>query len=810
MAAMSQIGQGSWRRRFVRVIVPIGAVIIMLVAMATIALYGYQNNRRDALALSDEVLQSLNRRIVTEVRSYLSPASQMVTLASDIIEVRGFPGQRDLAEPFAIHVLQNNPQLSSFFFADPGGDFLMLKEMPDGAIHTKTIDRDGDTIRSSFWIRRDTEGNLIKIDESPDDPFDPRVRPWFIGAVEKGGLYWSDIYIFFTDQKPGLTASLPVYDENLELIAVIGLDIALEELSNFLSSLKIGLTGQAMIVDSAGRLVAHPNLELMLKEVNGELQPVKLNELGDPVLTRVFNRLRIEGEGGRELNVGGVRYVSAVSSLEDSVGRDWSVLIVAPEDDFVGFVAKHNRTALLLSVGVLSFAGILAGLLVYQGLRADRNAQLVLDRQEQLTTQSRAFAELASRATLFDLGDDEALKDVTKIASRAVGVRRVSIWRLVDNGTTLTCDDCYDRESDGHTQGSELAEYHFPQVFQIIRDGEAFAIDDTENDPRTAELFRIYLGPLGCRSLQSLAILHRGEVVGVIWFEDEGGKRTQAAEETAAFGRAIANMLALRLAATHSKAPFHDHETDRAIERSSRATQTSIDLEESNRLRRASSKRAAYTPREDMRTATIADSRSAVFRQRLASNGRDGATLGADIYDDASVLVLTVPDATSLAERLEDADAANAGDHLVRRLEDLANEYEIEYVKVMGDQMVCATGLNGDGDDAHRVGDLALRIQEECLRLFTDLDDRMVFRLGIDTGPVIGSPLGKGGKTYNLWGQAVHAAVLMAQTGESGRIQVTESTYRRLRDHYVFRVRGRYYLEGVGELSTYILAGRMT
>ncbi len=802
-AAVNQTGPVSWRRRFVRVIVPIGTVMIMFLAMAAIALYNYQSNHRDALALSDEVLWSLHRRIATEVRSYLLSVSQMAILAGDMLKTGASDIRLDLVELFGIHVLKKNPQLSSFYLANTDGDFLALTKKADGSIRMELKDREEQT-------PRDTEGNFSDIEEVTDEQFDPRKQPWYIGAVEKSGLHWSDVYIFFADKKPGLSVSLPVYDENRRLIAVIGLDIALETLSKFFSSLRIGHTGRAMIVDSVGRLVAYPNLELMLKEVNSERQQVSLNELGDPVLMRAYNRLRIEGEGIRELDINGVRFMSAASSLHEAVGRDWSVLIVVPEDDFVGFVAKHNRTALILSIGVLSFAAILAWLLVYQGLRADRNAQLVLERKEQLTAQSRAFAELASRATLFDMGNEEALKDVTKITSHAVGVRRVSVWRLVDQETTLTCDDCYDRESDGHTQGSKLEEYNFPRLFEFLRGGETFVGNDAANDHRTAELYRIYLRPLGCHTVQSLPILHAGEVLGVIWFEDEGEKPTSE-EETIAFGRAIANMLALRFVAICPDPRGHTRQINQIrTEKKSGATRASRDLGKSPRESRRSKRDGGYIPREDMRTAVIADSRSHAFRQRLASTGQNGKSLGAEIYDDASVIVLTLTDSVSLAGRLEDADVVNAADHLVRRLQDLANEYEVEYLKIMGEQAVCATGLDGDGGDAHSVGDLALRIQQECTNLFTDLDKPMVFRLGIDTGPVIGSTLGKGQRTYNLWGQAVHSALLMAQTGECGRIQVTESTYRQLRDHYVFRVRGRYYLEEVGELSTYILAGRIT
>jgi len=163
-------------------------------------------------------------------------------------------------------------------------------------------------------------------------------------------------------------------------------------------------------------------------EVKGYLLPAaemaRLDALGDPVLTRAFNRFRIEGYGYRALDVDRRRYISTASSLDAIIGRHWSLFIVVPEDDFVGFVTRHNRQALALSLVIVSLASLLAGLLVVQGLRADRNAQLVLDRQQQLEAQSQAFPELASQATLFDPEDADSLVQLTAIAAGAVGVCR--------------------------------------------------------------------------------------------------------------------------------------------------------------------------------------------------------------------------------------------------------------------------------------------------------------------------------------------------------------------------------------------------
>jgi adenylate cyclase len=89
------------------------------------------------------------------------------------------------------------------------------------------------------------------------------------------------------------------------------------------------------------------------------------------------------------------------------------------------------------------------------------------------------------------------------------------------------------------------------------------------------------------------------------------------------------------------------------------------------------------------------------------------------------------------------------------------------------------------------------------------LNTPMEFRIGIDTGAVLGSPVGKEQKSFNIWGEAVRFASMMAKTGIPGAIQVSETTYRRLRSGYLFQARGRFYLPNIGETSTYILTGRI-
>jgi class 3 adenylate cyclase len=60
---------------------------------------------------------------------------------------------------------------------------------------------------------------------------------------------------------------------------------------------------------------------------------------------------------------------------------------------------------------------------------------------------------------------------------------------------------------------------------------------------------------------------------------------------------------------------------------------------------------------------------------------------------------------------------------------------------------------------------------------------------------------------YDLWGDTVNTASRMESHGVAGRIQVTESTYRRLGDRFLFEDRGEIEIKGKGRLRAYLLVG---
>jgi adenylate cyclase len=788
------------RRRALRIGAPILSVVLLIGAILGIALFTYESNRRGASVLSDDLLRSLEKRIGTEVAAYLAPAPKMAQFARQTLSGETFSGDgTERAGRFGRDVLHSYDQIASVYVADGNGQFLMIRRNAEGGTETKLITIGPDGTRRVRVSRHDALGQIVDEQDLQDD-FDPRTRPWYQGAVNARDLYWTDVYVFFTERTPGVTAALPLVSADGGVAAVYGIDITLAALSRFLEGIEIGTTGRAMIVDAEGRLIAFPEPDRILRDDNGTLATRRLDELGDLALTRAFNRVRIEGHGHGTVEVDGERVIFVSTTLPIAVGKNWSVLIVVPEREIIGFVAANNRTSLLLSLSIIGIAALLAGLLVRQGIRADRNARLVRDRQEAIEAQSRAFAALADSAALFDPGDRRGTSALTESLADATAARRISVWRLAHGGRSLLCTDCFDREPRTHTAGVELHCAELPQVWAVLSSGEALDVADAARDSRTSGLFHAYLRPLGIQALMALPIKRGGEVIGSIWLEDLPSAAHRAAG-VESFARTVAHMEAARAAqplrsvSAAEEAPRPPPEEAQPPERAAEAISGSDEPRRDHVV--------PGTPASRRETAVDIGRQDILWQNRATADA-------VEVFPTVTILTIFLVDDSETggptnrgnagAATIEAAGAdTTAADAVARVLEDVAETHEIPYLKVLGNCVVAAAGFSGDAALAARaVARAALALRETG-----------ALRMGIDTGVAMGSPVGSGHHCYNLWGAAARRAAEMAQSAPLGGIQVTAFAYRHLTGEFLFRPRGGFYVHPEGETATYLLAGRL-
>lgn len=749
------------RRALLRIGVPILGITLVIAAIIGIALFSHNANRRGVLALSDDLLNTLDAQIAQRVSAFLDPCERALRIMRDMARDMPLTERRASSERFAISVLRELPQIAAFYVGDSAGDFLMVRRH-EGGVETKQIMNDASG-RSVIFVDRNAQDEEIARREDPSDTYDPRTRPWFQGAIKTGDVFWTGIYVFFSDKKPGITVSSRVQSSSGP-DRVFGVDVTLEELSKFLSSLEIGTHGRALIMDEEGRIIAVPHSEQLIKPTGEEFVPPKIDELHDPVLTKAFDIFRVEGKGRRVIEVDGVHYISSVTPTPGDA-RNWWILITVPEDDFIGFVANNNKTALLMSSVIVLAVVVLAALLVRQGLRADRSVRTMSERGRIISQQSATYTAISDQMAQ---GTSEAPPALTEGVVAVTSARRASTWRLTGHGQTLHCPDSFDRDSQGHAAGFQLHRRELSTFFDLLEAGEETTIADAAADRRTAQFHAIMMRPLGSRALTLIPLRQGERVIGAICIEDAGPLDGAAME----FLRTVAAMLSAKL-----EAPKEDR---RPV-----ATGTS-----------------AVQP---LATATA----TPILAADLGPSPAERAEMRADYYPEVAVAVLSLTGSQGLAQKVGTGGSGVAV-QISEYLQDLAAEHGITYVKLVGQEATAAIGFEErDGQAMTRIAGLAIATRDRLSHLCDVAGHGLEFRIGLSFGACYGCLVGRERHQFNLWGEAFETAGIMSRTAAPGAIQASASAYAQLRQDFLFRPRGTFYLPGLGQSSTFVLAGQL-
>src|SRR5215472_2671757 len=217
------------RRALLRVGLPIGGVALMIATILAIALYSYRANRNGALALSNDLLVTLEQRIGLEVSNYLQPTARMVRILRDTLHDGALGDRLPLFETLSGSLLREVPQIANLNLADGDGNFVLVRRGGGGGIDVKVIDN-APGPRHVAWVHRNAAGEEIGRESDPTDTYDPRTRPWYVGALGTDELFWTGLYIFFTQRVPGITVSARHRTADGRLY-LFGVDITLDALS---------------------------------------------------------------------------------------------------------------------------------------------------------------------------------------------------------------------------------------------------------------------------------------------------------------------------------------------------------------------------------------------------------------------------------------------------------------------------------------------------------------------------------------------------------------------------------------------------
>jgi class 3 adenylate cyclase len=198
-----------------------------------------------------------------------------------------------------------------------------------------------------------------------------------------------------------------------------------------------------------------------------------------------------------------------------------------------------------------------------------------------------------------------------------------------------------------------------------------------------------------------------------------------------------------------------------------------------------------------------------ILPQNVVTRMRNGETIIADRFDDATILFSDLVGFTALASGFSPDRILEILSSVFEGFDAAVQAHGLEKIKTIGDAYMVAGGLPAPlPDHAQRTAALAIDMLDIVQRTRASLGIDLKARIGIHTGPVVAGVIGRHKFIYDVWGDTVNTASRMESFGAPGRIHVSGETYRLLRDDFAFEPRGPLDIKGKGAMETYFLMGR--
>jgi hypothetical protein len=354
----------------IRYVIPMLFVLLITVTVSLIGWLAFRSGKRavDGLAnqLSQETAARIGEHVMGHIRTpHMFHQINLSAIHTGNLDVDDFAELKD----YFWEQTQLTESVPFIYLGTEAGEFLGIQREDDGTMVLWTLEEETTPMMDIY--RLDDERQPTELLDSVE--FDPRVRPWYRAAAERGEPTWSVIYPDIARPILIITSVTPVYDEAGNLLGVLGIEFSLEQLSDFLRGLEVGQTGRAFIVERSGEIVASSAAEAPFFSTDegerrlfaNDSSELQIRSAAQQSLVQFGSLARVDESRQFTYRLEGVRHFVQVAPLQDGHGLDWLIFVVIPETDFIGPVYDNVRTTVLLGVLILCVA-LLMGVVMAQ------------------------------------------------------------------------------------------------------------------------------------------------------------------------------------------------------------------------------------------------------------------------------------------------------------------------------------------------------------------------------------------------------------------------------------------------------------
>jgi signal transduction histidine kinase/CheY-like chemotaxis protein len=359
-------GAKGFRGLPLRLVLVLPFVLQVFGAVGLVGYLSFKNGQQAVNDLADRLMDKSSSLVSKHLDNYLATPQKLNQINLDAIEM-GLLDLKDFktAGHYLWKQLQAYPEITYISYALTTGEYAGAGRF--SAVKGVAIDELSPATKwKTYTYTTDSRGNRTKVAVVYDD-YEPLTEPWYKDAVKVGKPIWSSVYNWNGEDLAGyisITATSPIYNRKHQLVGVIGVDLLLASISDFLQQLKISPTAKTFIIERDGLLIASSSTEKPFTLVNGVAKRLSATNSSDSQIQTTAKYLQqkfgnfqaIKDEQKLDFQLQGKRQFVRVTSWKDEYGLDLLVVTTIPESDFMAQIDANTQTTIILCILALLVA----------------------------------------------------------------------------------------------------------------------------------------------------------------------------------------------------------------------------------------------------------------------------------------------------------------------------------------------------------------------------------------------------------------------------------------------------------------------
>ena len=254
-------------------------------------------------------------------------------------------------------------------YGSEDGSFLGIEKSQDGSLfHNEDSARLG---RGKMFVySMASTGERLQQEDVIPGMSRTHQEAWYVDTVKAGKPTWSKIYSW-EDQPDTFSISYnaPIFNQDKKLIGVVGVDMIIDKLSNWLQEAWKDQSGLALIIEKNGKVVASSKPELVLVRTGKSIKRVNIQELAPPIAKSLSGKFFSQQDGrflvnensfGQELvqisNLNSEHFILRATPWGEEFGLDWFLLTGTSAGPEVSMAERSLTLMIFISIAALLIA----------------------------------------------------------------------------------------------------------------------------------------------------------------------------------------------------------------------------------------------------------------------------------------------------------------------------------------------------------------------------------------------------------------------------------------------------------------------